>query len=74
MFISSETLVASQEGSREGLTVYNVDLWGNYWSSSPDITTASYAYRMQFSSSSLNSAKNGERKNGFSVRLVYDVQ
>ena len=61
-------------GSREGSTVYNVDSWGNYWSSSPDVTNASYACRMQFGSGSLTSAKYGERKYGFSVRLVRDVQ
>jgi len=47
----------------------NVGVAGNYQSSVQHISTASYAYNLNFNSSSINMA-NGSKANGYSVRCV----
>lgn len=51
-----------------GTNVTYVDTEGYYWSSS--LSTADYAYRMRFNSSSINSQITNSRFFGFSVRAV----
>lgn len=57
-------------GYREGLTVYNAEASGYYWSSSAHTSEVNQAYYVYFNSGALNSQYNGSRKKGQSVRLV----
>lgn len=57
-------------GSRNGSTVYNAGSDGNYWSSSPYTSYASYAYSVNFGSGGLDPQSYYYRSRGYSVRLV----
>lgn len=57
-------------GRRNGTSVDNADSGGDYWSSSPDGSSADNAYSMYFNSGSLGPAGYDIRYRGFSVRLV----
>ena len=59
-------------GYRNGTTVNNASSNGNYWSSTPN--NANNAYNVNFNSGNLNPANNNNRNNGFSVRLVRQVE
>ena len=61
-------------GYRNGRSVNGVGSNGRYWSSSPLTSNVDYAYRVSFYSDSLYPANNGYRYNGFSVRLVRQVE
>ena len=61
-------------GYRNGTSVNGVGSNGRYWSSSPLTSNVDYAYRVSFYSDSLYPANNGYRYNGFSVRLVRQVE
>ena len=61
-------------GYRNGTSVNGVGSNGRYWSSSPSTSGVNYAYRVSFYSDSLYPANNGYRYNGFSVRLVREVE
>ena len=59
-------------GYRYRATVSVVGSEGHYWSSSP-YTSMDCAYRIKFTTSDLDPAKNGTRSYGLSVRLVHDA-
>ena len=61
-------------GFRTGSTVSNADPCCYYWSSSSDSKNNSFAFCVQIESSHLYSQNPGFRKNGCSVRLVYDAE
>ena len=60
-------------GYRNEAKVYSAGSNGNYWSSSPS-TGSGIASYVDFSSGSLNPASTGSRYNGFSVRLVRQIE
>lgn len=60
-------------GYRSGTTLYSVNSNLMYWSSTQHETSATNAYRFQFSGSAINTPAS-KRGVGESVRLVYDVQ
>ena len=55
-------------GNYDGTTLNNRGTNGNYWSSS--YNSATDAYNLGFSSSTVNPQGNGSRRDGFSVRAV----
>ena len=59
-------------GHRQGTTVANPGLDCHYWSSSPESATT--AYQVSYTTSTLNIAGTGYRCTGHSVRLVYNAQ
>ena len=59
-------------GYRNGSSVYYVDAYGYYWSSSAN--GSNYAYFVTFFSSSVSPDYNAYRFYGYSVRLVTDVK
>ena len=70
----SDLLFLPAAGNRNGTTVNNAGSNGNYWSSSPNASNANNAYNVNFNSSNLNPQNNNNRNNGFSVRLVRQVE
>ena len=59
-------------GFRNGTTVGRASSYGYYWSSTP--RSASYAYNVYFNSGNLNPADFNNRRYGYSVRLVRQVE
>ena len=59
-------------GYRYGTYVYGVGSYGDYWSSKPNDTN--YAYGVLFSASVVNPQSSSSRYNGYSVRLVRQVE
>ena len=59
-------------GDRYGSSVYNLGTTGYYWSATP--LTAVFSLRVYFNSGSLNPADDHSRNEGYSVRLVRDVE
>lgn len=55
-------------GLRNGTTVQEIGTIGNYWSST--CMNANSVYNIRFDGSSLNLVNDGDRQNGFPVRLV----
>ena len=60
-------------GNRDGLKVVNVGDGGLYWSASPNKDDKDSAYRLSFTTETIN-YNSGYRYKGFSVRLVTDVK
>ena len=61
-------------GSRNGISVGNVGYKGNYWSASYFYGAGYEAYNVSFSESSLSPQIYTARLNGYSVRLVRNIQ
>ena len=60
-------------GWRDGTTISSVSSQGEYWSSDA-AGSAALANNIKFSSNSLSVSDASQRKNGYSVRLVLDVE
>ena len=58
-------------GYRDGSSVNLLGMYGDYWSATPN---GDYAYRVRFTSGTLDPAYSSYRDGGFSVRLVRQVE
>ena len=58
-------------GRRDGTTIYNVNEYVRYWTST--YSSASLAYNVDISSSSMKPVNDFQKAFGYSVRLVHDA-
>ena len=58
-------------GRRDGTTIYNVNAYVRYWTST--YSTAGLAYLVDISNTSMNPANDFQKAFGYSVRLVHDA-
>lgn len=61
-------------GWRYGSSVREDNDYGYYWSSSPNTTNVYYAYALKFDQIYVDPAKSSMRPDGYSVRLVREVE